>query len=70
MPETRFQGSKVITNTGSAAYTNTLLLNGGPETVVGNYSCSVSNSRGVSTVSMGLVGKQSVEIHLRVYFDR
>ena len=62
MPETRFQGSKVITNTVSAAYTNTLLLNGEPETVVGTYSCSVSNSRGVTTLSLGLVGEQTVNV--------
>ena len=57
MPETRFQGSKVITNTVSAAYTNTLLLNGEPEAVVGNYSCSVSNSRGSSVLASELRGK-------------
>ena len=62
MPEIRFQGSQVITNTESAAYINTLLLDGEPETVVGNYSCSVSNSRGVTTLSLGLVGEQTVNV--------
>ena len=51
MPETRFQESKVITNTVSAAYTNTLLLNGDPETAPGNYSCSLRNQRGISNES-------------------
>ena len=67
MLETRFQGSQVITNTVSAAYTNTLLLNGDPETVVGTYSCSVSNLRGTSTLSMGLDGKQTINIHACVF---
>lgn len=50
--ETRFQGSKIITDTVSAAYTNTLLLNQEPEAVIGTYTCSVRNSRGSSATSM------------------
>jgi hypothetical protein len=50
--ETGFQGSKIVTNTVTAAYTNTLLLDGQPENVIGDYSCTVRNSRGPSTTLM------------------
>ena len=48
MAETSFQESQLVTNTMSATYSNTLLLNRAPEAVVGSYGCSVRNSRGSS----------------------
>jgi hypothetical protein len=48
---TDFEESKIVTNTVTAAYSNTLLLNGQPDAVVGNYSCLVRNLRGSSATS-------------------
>ena len=50
--ETSFQESQLVTNTMSATYSNTLLLNRAPEAVVGSYGCSVRNSRGSSDVAL------------------
>ena len=46
--ETRFQASKLVTNTSLAAYNNSLLLNADPDSVIGIYTCLVWNYRGIS----------------------
>ena len=46
--ETSFPISQMVSNTVTSTYANTLLLNGEPVTVIGNYSCAVTNTRGTT----------------------
>ena len=60
-----FPNSQYVSDTVEATYLNSLLLNGEPESVIGEHSCQVANPRGETQVlTLQLQGEYSLSLSL------